>query len=89
MTPDADFLTDRYNELRRKVLDQEIPCTGGEGLALFLRRGMVHWMNAWRDMTPREKKENIAPPSEPPAAHQRELVEILSAMVMKSVAGIC
>ncbi len=86
--PDGCFLSDRYDELRREVLDRGIVRTRGDGLALFLRQGMANWMRAWLCFTPQRKGvEKIVDPPKPPLDHKRELVEILSAMVMKSVAG--
>ena len=89
-TPNGHFLADRYDELRREVLNQGIPCTRGEGLALFLRQGMVNWMGAWFRITPKRKgieAEKVVNPPKPPLDHKRELTGILSAMVMKSLAG--
>ena len=40
-------LVERYEELRRQVLSPAGGGRGGQGLMLFLRRGMKGWMNGW------------------------------------------
>jgi hypothetical protein len=40
----------RYEELRRHALERS--ATQGQGLALFMRRGMSAWMQAWSQCVP-------------------------------------
>ncbi|MBI5787681.1 MAG: hypothetical protein HZA78_02345 [Candidatus Schekmanbacteria bacterium] len=82
--PDGRYLADRYDDLRRGVLNRGI-CASGCGLTLFLRQGMANWMRAWSSLAPLPK-----PPATAMAAPQGrlfdskpELVRILSTMVMK------
>ena len=52
----ADSWRQRYEHLRRRVLAGESAEGDSWGLALFVRRGLVAWMNAW------PKDEAQAPP---------------------------
>jgi hypothetical protein len=45
-----DGLIARYEELRRHALGR--PATQGQGLALFMHRGMRAWMQAWSQCVP-------------------------------------
>ena len=56
-------LIDRYEELRRQVLKQR--GSQAHGLALFIRRGMCAWMQAWRQCVP-------PPPSPAAPSNDRE-----------------
>jgi len=47
-------MVERYEELRGLALSRQ-RSSWSLGLALFLRRGMVAWMNAWKNWTPSEK----------------------------------
>jgi hypothetical protein len=47
-TPD---LTDQYEQLRREASTRSEHGSEGLGLALFLRRGMTAWMQAWSQCT--------------------------------------
>lgn len=42
-----DELADRYEELRRQVLDESWKINRGPGLALLIQQGMKPWMDAW------------------------------------------
>ena len=55
-------MVERYEELRDLALLRQ-RSFWSLGLALFLRRGMVAWMNAWKDWSPPEK---LAPEKEIP-----------------------
>lgn len=54
-------MVERYEELRGLALSRQ-RSSWSLGLALFLRRGMVAWMNAWKDWAPPEK-----------TAHEKEI----------------
>jgi hypothetical protein len=73
----------RYEELRRQALGRS--GAQGQGLALFMRRGMFAWMQAW--------SQCVAPPSAPPAQPpedqeicpvelHREVAMLLASMVL-------
>jgi len=47
-TPD---LTEQYEQLRREATSRSEHGSEGLGLALFLRRGMTAWMQAWSQCT--------------------------------------
>ena len=47
-TPD---LTEQYEQLRREAATRSEHESNGLGLALFLRRGMTAWMQAWAQCT--------------------------------------
>jgi hypothetical protein len=44
-------LVAHYERLRRDALGSPCPGDGGFGLALFLRRGMAAWIEAWWECT--------------------------------------
>ncbi|RKX58736.1 MAG: hypothetical protein DRP37_07595 [Thermodesulfobacteriota bacterium] len=44
-------MVERYEELRDLALSRQ-RSSWSLGLALFLRRGMAAWMNAWKDWLP-------------------------------------
>src|SRR5215471_13291702 len=44
-------LTDEYEQLRREAISRSEFGSKGLGLALFLRRGMTAWMQAWAQCT--------------------------------------
>ena len=80
--PRNDGLIARYEELRRQALGRS--ATQGQGLALFMRRGMSAWMQAW---------SQCVPPSPVPARWRndqeicpvqlhREVVMLLAGMVL-------
>lgn len=81
-TPRNDGLIVRYEELRRQALGR----AGGQaqGLALFMRRGMSAWMQAWGQCL-------AAPtaPAQPPDDQEifpvqlhREVAMLLASMVL-------
>ena len=47
-------MVERYEELRDLALSRQ-RSSWSLGLALFLRRGMIIWMNAWKDWPPPER----------------------------------
>jgi hypothetical protein len=44
---DPAMLVNRYEQLRRQALGELFTEGAGLGLALFIRRGMTAWMEAW------------------------------------------
>jgi len=80
--PRNDGLITRYEELRRLAVGR----SGGQaqGLALFMRRGMSAWMQAW--------SQCVAPPLAPvqpsddqeicPVQLHREVAMLLASMVL-------
>jgi hypothetical protein len=64
MDPQATHqdLVAHYERLRREVLGSPFPDAAGFGRALFLRRGMTAWMQAWAECGRRIEPD---PPSQP------------------------
>lgn len=60
--PRNEGLIARYEDLRGLVLDRR--GAQGQGLALFIARGMAGWLQAWS----RRTGEPVAPAAPPPAA---------------------
>jgi len=47
-----DNLNTLYEELRQEALYTSVKChTRSQGLALFIRKGMIAWMEAWTNCT--------------------------------------
>jgi len=47
-----DNLNILYEELRQEALGTSLKCfTRSQGLALFIRKGMTAWIQAWRNCT--------------------------------------
>jgi hypothetical protein len=80
--PRNDGLITRYEELRRLALGRS--SAQAQGLALFMRRGMSAWMQAW--------SQCVAPPLAPaqpqddqeicPVQLHREVAMLLASMVL-------
>jgi hypothetical protein len=58
-----DEWTSRYEDLRRRVLEEAGRLPRGPGVAVFVRQGLAAWMQAW----PEEFSGHAAPP----ATHER------------------
>lgn len=77
-------LTAHYEQLRRDAISRSGQSGGGLGLALFLRRGMTTWMQAWSECTDVETetcsisggKETI------PADMRSQLAILLASMIL-------
>jgi hypothetical protein len=69
-----DGLIVRYEELRRHALGRS--ATQGQGLALFVRRGMSAWMQAWSQCLP----------SAPVPTHSHDDQEICPVQLHKEMA---
>ena len=52
---DKDVVIDRYEQLRNQALGKLFISGQGLGLALFMRKGMVAWTQAWVEHTPKIK----------------------------------
>jgi hypothetical protein len=78
-----DGLVERYEELRCLALG----CRGAaaQGLALFVRRGMRAWMQAWSQLSPPPPPACAAPPDDSqtcPAQLHAEVAMLLTSMVL-------
>lgn len=77
-------LTAHYEQLRRDAISRSARSGGGLGLALFLRRGMTAWMQAWSECAAAETesyptsggKETI------PADMRSQLAILLAGMIL-------
>lgn len=77
-----------YEELRREALQPAGAIRHGEGLALFMRRGMKEWLQAWshclvsnakRDKEQTNREEMIYPDV------RSDVVMIMAGMVLHGV----
>jgi len=80
-----DDLVVHYERLRRDALGSRSPGDEGLGMALFLRRGMTAWMEAWSECTSRIEP---GPRSEPrvdetiPADTRLQITVLLASMIL-------
>src|SRR5215471_14042757 len=79
-TPD---LTEQYEQLRREATSRSDQGSDGLGLALFLRRGMTAWMQAWAQCT-----DHGAPTAHSQSATAAAVPIDLRAQVTTLLAGI-
>ncbi len=84
----SEELLARYEELRRQALQPAGAMRRGEGLALFMRRGMKEWLQAWsrcmvsdakRDKEQTNREEMIC------ADVRTDVVMIMAGMVLHGV----
>jgi len=78
-------LDERYDDLRRQVLDHPPLSVPGRGLAIILNRGLTHWMEAWTSLPPPKnitEQSQTTRKDEIPRDHERKLVRIMAAMVL-------
>jgi len=54
--------TGRYEDLRRRVMEEAGRLPRGPGVSMFVRQGLAAWMQAWPEEAPG--------PIPPPATHQ-------------------
>lgn len=78
-------LVAHYERLRRDALGS--PSLGGEGfgLALFLRRGMTAWTEAWSECTKRLEPNRCSQPGVDetiPAGMRSEITSLLADMIL-------
>jgi hypothetical protein len=79
--PRNDGLIARYEELRRQALGRF--GAQAQGLALFMRRGMSAWMQAWSQVTP--PPSPVRPLDDPeicPVQLHAEVATLLAGMVL-------
>lgn len=76
---------ERYEDLRRQVLDEQARGRGGLGYALFLRKGMAVWMDAWARCTPQDVQRETSPAGASdlvPPGLRSEMVMVLATMAL-------
>ena len=84
----SDELRARYEELRRQILQQDEGGRRGEGLALFVRRGMKEWISAWSQCTVSNTKKRQEQTSHEEMIFpdvRSDIVMILTGMVLHGV----
>jgi hypothetical protein len=80
-----DDLVVHYERLRRDALGSRSPGDEGFGMALFLRRGMTAWMEAWSECASRIEP---GPRSEPrvdetiPVDTRVQITALLASMIL-------
>jgi hypothetical protein len=80
--------TTRYEDLRRQVLEE--PAGGGWGRSLFVRRGLLDWMEAWppeNDYSPSTSTPTAQVAGETPSLPStlyREMTRVLVNMILDS-----
>lgn len=79
--PRNDGLIARYEDLRRQALRS---ATQGQGLALFMRRGMSAWLQAWSQCVPPAPMPVQAHDDQEicPAQLHKEMAMLLASMVL-------
>jgi hypothetical protein len=76
-------LTEQYEQLRRQATSRAEYGSKGLGLALFLRRGMTAWMQAWAQCT-----DHVSPNAQSQPATAAAVPIDLRAQVATLLAGI-
>jgi len=76
-------VTEQYEQLRREATGGSHAGSEGLGLALFRRRGMTAWMQAWSQCT-----DPVVPHAPSPAAPLAAVPIDLRAQVATLLAGI-
>lgn len=93
---DKSILNTRYEDLRNDVL-HSFPEIGNQsqGLVLFLRQGMICWLNAWSKCSPshtvEDKKEEYAY-QDLPVDLRAQVTNVLTNMTLnfcREVAVVC
>lgn len=93
---DKSILNARYEDLRNDVL-HSLPEIGkqSQGLVLFLRQGMIGWLNAWSKCSPphtvEDKKEEYAY-QDLPVDLRAQVANVLTNMTLnfcREVAVVC
>lgn len=83
--PDGQYVLEQYETLRREALASAPGAPRGQGLALFLTRGMPAWLTALAALTPAPRRRDDAP-GEPPAPFlptlRADLTSVLAGMVL-------
>jgi hypothetical protein len=82
----SEELLARYEELRRQALQPAGAMRRGQGLALFMRRGMKEWLQAWsRCMVSNAKRDKEHREEMICADVRTDVVMIMAAMVLHGV----
>lgn len=82
---DAQYVLEQYEALRREALAVAPFGPRGQGLALFLTRGMPAWLTALTALTPpRRRRDDAAGELRPPAlpTSRADLTTVLAGMVL-------
>jgi len=78
-------LVAHYEQLRRAALGSPSPGQEGFGLALFLRRGMTAWIEAWSECTCRTEPATRSQPRVDetiPGDTRAQLTALLAGMIL-------
>jgi hypothetical protein len=76
-------LTEQYEQLRREATSHSEHGREGLGLALFLRRGMTAWMQAWSQCTVTPKAPSRpAMPATVPIDLRTQIATLLAGIIL-------
>jgi hypothetical protein len=77
-----DDWTGRYEDLRRRVLEEAGRLPRASGIAVFVRQGLAGWMQAWPEQAPCHLPEPaIHEPARLPAGLYEEVTQLLVEMI--------
>lgn len=82
---DAQYFLEQYEALRREALEVAPFGPRGQGLALFLTRGMPAWLTALTALTPSPRRRADAPGEPRPQflpTIRADLTSVLAGMVL-------
>lgn len=88
MTPKDREIEQRYEELRREILEDGRG--RGPGLAIFLRQGMACWLRELVKWTgdALSRHRQVGPPTAPiPSSTKDEFVHVLTGMILGRECG--
>ena len=78
----------RYEELREHVLRATDRNSGGLGWAVFVRKGMASWFDAWQEHVLHQEQEPVLemrPKPCLPPENERAIVIVLAGMVISHI----
>lgn len=79
--PDGHVLAERYEALRRQIVETDLCNTGVRGLALLMRQGTAAWMRCMAEVPTRSASPVVAPVvTQLPPTIEQHLIDIVATM---------
>jgi hypothetical protein len=82
---DGHVLAERYEVLRREIVEADQHHGGVRGVALLMRKGMAAWMKSVAEVPVRAASTVVAPPvTQLPHTLEQRLIDIVATMAFTS-----